>query len=324
MRIVMFGAGAMGGIYGGLLALDGCDVTFVDTRPALVETLRRDGLRLEGVRGDHVIRTHAATDVDGLAPADLVIVFTDSNGTADAARMAAQVLKPEGFALTLQNGIGNVETLSAVLGASRVVAGVSMNSGMSPAPGCSRFTNAGVTAVGELDGRDTQRIRGIARMLGHAGLEAAVVSDAVSMIWSKFVLNCGVNVLSAVTGLRLGEISRTPAVDAIQDRVIDEILAVVQAKGVTLTDPDPRGSIKDICRKRFNKPSMLQHVEAGRRTEIDAINGALVREAHALGVPVPVNETLVAVLKGLEKSRQQALHGPELDYAAMERAAAGE
>ena len=155
-------------------------------------------------------------------------------------------------------------------------------------------------------------------MLNKAGIETVVIVDPMAHIWSKFVLNCAINPLTAITGLRSGEMYRTPEVNALQDRVIDEILMVVERKGVRLAEPDPRKKIKDHCRKRYNRPSMMQHVEQGRRTEIDALNGALVREAKALGLAVPYNEAVVAVVKGLEKSRRQLLHEPPRDYAKLE------
>jgi 2-dehydropantoate 2-reductase len=320
----MIGSGAMGSVYGGLLARAGYDITLIDPREDHVGVIQRNGLIVEGVRGRHVIPITARTDHVGLPPADFAIVFTDANATADAARTAAQVLKPEGFALTLQNGIGNVEALVAALGGGRVVAGVTMNSGALPEPGRAAYTNAGVTSIGELDGRSSARIEEVARMLNAAGIETVVIPDPMAHIWSKFVLNCAINPLTAITGLRSGEMYRTAEVNALQDRVIDEILMVVERKGVRLAEPDPRKKIKDHCRVRYNRPSMMQHVEQGRRTEIDALNGALVREAKALGLAVPYNEAVVAVVKGLEKSRRQLLHEPPRDYARLEAEAAAE
>jgi 2-dehydropantoate 2-reductase len=318
MRIYMIGAGAMGGVYGGLLARAGRDVSLIDPRSDHINRIRHHGLIVEGVRGRHVIRLPAHASGEGLSRCDLAIVFTDSNATREAARTAAALLNPDGFAMTLQNGIGNVEALTAELGAGRVVAGVSMNSAALLEAGRAAYTNSGMTSIGELDGRRTERIEAVSDMLNQAGIPTEIVPDPMACVWSKFVLNCGINALTAVTGLRSGEMYRTPEVDALQDRVIDEILAVVEKKGVRLAEPDPRKKIKDHCRVRFNKPSMLQHVEQGRRTEIDAINGALVREAKALAVAVPCNETIVAIVKGLEKSRRQLLHEPPIDYAKME------
>ena len=324
MRTYMIGSGAMGSFYGGLLSRAGFDVTLIDLRTDHVDLIERNGLIVEGVRGRHVIRVPARTDHAGLPPADFAIIFTDANATREAARTAAQVLKPEGFALTLQNGIGNVEALVDELGAARVVAGVTMNSGALPEAGRTTYTNAGMTSIGELDGRITPRIEELARMFNSAGIETKVIADPMAEIWTKFELNCAVNALTAITGLRSGEIYRTPEVSALQDRVIDEILAVIERKGVRLTEPDPRKKIKDHCRVRYNRPSMMQHIEQGRRTEIDALNGALVREAKALGLAVPYNEAVVAVVKGLEKSRRQLLHEPPRDYARLEAEAAAE
>ena len=324
MRTYVIGAGAMGGIYGGLLAKAGHDVTLIDIRQDHIGLVERDGLVVEGVRGHHVIRVPAQTDGTGLAPADFAIIFTDANSTKDAARTAKEVLKPEGFALTLQNGIGNVEALVAELGAARVVAGVTMNSGALPEAGRAAYTNAGLTSIGELDGRVTPRIQEVARMLNQAGIETKVVADPMSEIWTKFVLNCAINSLTAVTGLRSGEMYRTPEVNALQDRVLDEILAVVERKGIKLAEPDMRKKIKGHCRVRYNRPSMMQHVERGQRTEIDALNGALVREAKAFGMAVPYNEAIVAVVKGVEKSRHQQLHEPPRDYAKLEEEALAE
>ena len=112
--------------------------------------------------------------------------------------------------------------------------------------------------------------------------------------------------------------------NALQDRVIDEILAVIERKGVKLAESDPRKKIKSHCRIRYNRPSMMQHMEQGRRTEIDALNGALVREAKALGIPVPYNEAVVAVVKGMERSRRQNLHEPARDYKKLEAEAEAE
>jgi 2-dehydropantoate 2-reductase len=314
----MIGAGAMGGVYGGLLTRKGFTVTLLDPRQDHIGVIQKEGLIVEGVRGRHVVRLPAQTTSAGLAAADFAFIFTDANSTRAAALEAAALLKPDGFALTLQNGIGNVETLCEVLGKHRVIAGVSMNSAANPAPGRVVYTNAGMTSIGELDGRTTPRLEQVRQMLIDSEINAEIVADPMAYIWGKFAHNCAVNALAAVTGLRSGEIYRTPEVNMLQDRLIDEILTVVERKKIKLYQVDPRKKIKDHCRIRYNKPSMMQHIEQGRRTEIDALNGALVREARALGVPVPYNEALVAMVKGLEKSRRQTLHEAPRDYAILE------
>ena len=323
MKIAVIGAGAMGCLYGGRLGEAGFDVTLVDIWREHVDAINRSGLRLDGIGGDRTIRVRAATVGSGdVAPADVAIVFVDANATAEAARECARVLRPDGHAVTFQNGIGNVEALVEVLGRGRVVGGSSYHSAALQGPGHARHTHAGPTRIGELDGARTPRLAALNDALARAGLNPAVADDVMAYIWQKFVLNCAINPVSAITGLRLGEIARTPAVDAFQDRLLDEILAVVAAKGLRLPDPDIRGTIKRHCRMKYNKPSMLQHVEQGKRTEIDALNGALVREAQALGLEAPFNEALALLIKGLERHRRQVVHEPPIDYAALEAQAA--
>jgi 2-dehydropantoate 2-reductase len=324
MKIAVVGAGAMGGSYGGLLALAGHEVSLIDAWQAHVDAINRDGLRLDGVRGDQRVRVPASTGATG-GGADMAIVFVDANNTAAAAQTAREVLGRDGFAITFQNGIGNVEQLQAALGAERVLAGSSMCSAAAIGPGHVRLTHLGKTSIGETDRAARPRTAQLAQALNDAGLETEMAPDIMAVIWEKFALNCCINALAATTGLRAGEIARLPALDALQDRIIAEVMTVTDTKGIRLPTPDLPAKIKAQCRKKFNKPSMLQHVEAGRRTEIDALNGALLREARALGIATPYNEALVALLKGRELHQMRAIHDPDLDYDAWEaRIARGE
>ena len=329
MRIAVVGAGAMGGSYGGLLAAAGEDVSLVDTRSDHVEAIRSGGLRVSGVFGEHLVRVPAAESPEGLDPAegawaDLVIVFTDSNATREAARAAGRLLAPEGCVATFQNGIGNVETLAEELGAARVLGGSSMCSALVEAPGHVVMTHRGPTSIGELDGRRTARLRRAAAAIERAGFEVRVEDDVNARIWTKFIINSAVNALCATTGLRLGEVARLPEMDALQDRVLDEAFALVRAKGLPIPEADVRAGIKRSCRLKFSRPSMLQHVESARRTEIDAINGALVRESHRLGLAAPYNEALTALLKGREQDAIRRRENPDLDYDAREAEAEAE
>ena len=308
----------------GCLAIAGHAVQLIDAWPAHVEAINREGLRLDGARGAHRVRVPAATGPHG-AGAEVVIVFVDANHTAAAAATAARVLARDGCAITFQNGIGNVETLQAALGAERVLGGSSMCSAATRGPGHVALTHLGTTTIGETDGAVRPRTEALAAALNGAGFATAIAPDVMAVIWEKFALNCCINAIAATTGLRGGELTRLPELDAFQDRIIAEVMAVTDAKGVRLPTPDLPAKIKAHSRKKFNQPSMLQHVEAGRRTEIDALNGALLREASALGIPVPYNAALVALLKGRELHQMRAIHEPDLDYAAWEaRIARGE
>lgn len=319
MRVAVLGAGAMGAIFGSAFARAGAEVAFFDKRPDVVEAIQSTGLVLEGVLGATTARYFATTRAAELAPVDLALVLVDSTATAAAAEVAAARLASGGCALTLQNGIGNWEALAARLGRERVLAGSTYNSGAGLGPGRARHTNLGPTILGEIDGAVSDRAREIARLLETAGLPVEVSDNVQGHVWSKFVHNCAINPVSAVTRLRPGEIARTPAAAALLDQILDEILAVAARAEIRLPEADPRAQLRDHCWERYNRPSMLQHLESGRGTEIDALNGALVALARKLGVPVPVNEAIVRIVKALEASTGR--RGAPLDELTLEEAA---
>ena len=211
----------------------------------------------------------------------------------------------DGFALTLQNGIGNLEVLAAGLGSKRVLAGSTYNSGANLGPGQAHHTDLGPTVIGEIDGSRSDRAHNIARLMEAAGLPVEVSDNVQGHIWSKFVHNCAINPVSAVTGLKPFEIASTAAASALLNRLLDEILAVVAAAGIRLPEDDPRALIHAHCRERSNRPSMLQHLESGRRTEIDALNAALVERGQALGIATPLNEAIVLIVKAMETTALQ-------------------
>jgi 2-dehydropantoate 2-reductase len=318
MRVAVLGAGAMGSIFGAALARPGAEVVFFDKRTQVVTAINRDGLRLSGVLGEFTLKNPATSDPKVLGKVDVALVLVDANATAEVAKVAEECLRPDGFALTLQNGIGNYEVLAERLGEARVLAGSTFNSGAGKGPGVAVHTNLGPTWIGELDGRISERVKNIAEKFIAAGLPFELVDNVKGVVWSKFVHNCAINPVAAVTGLRSGEIARNAHAAKMLDRVLDEVLAVVAAEGVTLPEADPKTHIHDHCWERYNRPSMLQHIESGRATEIDALNGALVRRASAHGIPVPANEMIVLVVKAMEAAGRRG--GSALDEKALEAA----
>ena len=168
--------------------------------------------------------------------------------------VAERCLGKQGYALTLQNGIGNWEALAERLGVARVLAGSTYNSGANLGPGRAAHTNLGETVIGEIDGRVSERALAIARLFEAAGLPVEVSDNVQGHVWSKFVHNCAINPVSALTGLRPGEIARTAAAASLLDRLLDEILAVVAAAGIELPEADPRTVIRDHSWERYNAP----------------------------------------------------------------------
>jgi 2-dehydropantoate 2-reductase len=321
MRIAVIGAGAMGGTFGARLAQAGADVILFDKDVEHIAAIREKGLTVSSPKGVVVLSLPATTDPADIGPVEMALVTVDGNAIKAAAALLAEILPATAFALTLQNGIGNVEALTEALGAGRVMAGNTYNSGARRGPGHVAHTNVGVTTMGELDGSESERLKAVASLFEDGGLPVTLTDNVMGHVWSKFVLNVAINPVSAVTGLRSGEIARTPEALSLLEHVLDEALAVIAAKGIELPDADMRNHVIDHTWVRYNRPSMLQHIEAGRRTEIDTLNGALVREAKALGIPCPFNEAIVMVVKSLEARARLRAESPEIDEPALEAAA---
>jgi 2-dehydropantoate 2-reductase len=312
-KVVMIGAGAMGGVLAGALAKAGADLAIVDTDAAHVDAIRSHGLAVEGLGDPSQIP--AATALDTAGAFDLAVIMTPAYETPQAAITAQNLLKPEGAAVSCQNGLGNMEALVDVLGAERVFMGSTKCSADRPAPGCPRITKIDPTTVGELDGSSSARTDWMARTLSAGGLPCAVSDNIEGVLWSKFIHNCAINALSAITGLRMGQVTRNRTLGQLRWTLVDEALAVAEAKGITLADPNPRATLTPHVWRKFTQPSMLQHVEQGRPIEIEAINGYVVREGQRLGIPTPMNEIVTALAAG--RGQAAVLAGQEIDYAAL-------
>ncbi len=324
MHYCVIGSGAMGGLYGLRLIAAGKSVSFLDIDREHIDVINENGFRLSGITGDNSYEVMGSTDpaaLEGLV--DVVLFHTHTNGTKAGAKAASIVLKPEGWAVTFQNGIGNVETLVAALGEERVVGGISYHSANLVAAGHTEHTNVGPTYIGELNGERSERVNELIKELESAGFEPKFSSNIMSVIWSKFTHNCAINAICAVSGLRSGDVARNASADALQTKILDEVLSVVLAKGIPLMPENSKEYIKTQTGLRFNKPSMLQHMESARPTEIDALNGALVEEAQNLGISVPFNEALVMMVKAREAAMAELSAGVVRDYARMEREAQG-
>lgn len=321
MRIAVIGAGAMGSTFGARLIRGGHDVTLFDRNATVIQAIRSTGLSLRDATGEFTVSAKATADLTDIADAELVLVLTDSNATAGVAPRLPSILGKTGYALTLQNGIGNVEALTAALGPERVMGGATYVSAALIAAGHAHNTNIGETILGEASGVLTGRAKAAATLLGEAGFPTRATGNIMGHIWSKFALNCALNPLSAITGLRPGEVARQTDMAVLLELLIAEIMAVTAAKGLTPPEGDLAAHIRHHAWARYNRPSMLQHVEAARATEIGALNGALVSEAEALGVAVPVNRTLMALVRGIEA---RALRGADIDEAHCEALASGQ
>ena len=303
MKIVIIGAGAMGSLYGARLTQGGEDVWLLDTWPENVAILREQGLTIGGEGGSETVPVKAATSAEEIGEADLVLLFVKSHATRDAAVAALSLLKTDTMVLTLQNGLGNAEEIAAVVGADRVVVGTTAMGAIMAGPGHIVDGGKGVTHIGKFTGSTTRRLYEIAAVFSRSGLYTIVDANVESLRWAKLTINAGLNAISAVTGLTNGQLAAYPETQELMMRAVAEAECVAKARGVTLPPGDRQAEVLTIARAtKDNKSSMLQDVLKRRRTEIEAINGAIVSEGMRLGVPTPINDALTLMVKALERS----------------------
>lgn len=300
MQFAVIGAGNMGCVYGANLARVGEDVTMVDVWEEHVIAMRDHGLKMEGLHGVYTAHVGATLHPDEAPKADVSLIMVNAYNTRVAAEAAQVLLKEDGVALTLQNGLGNVEVLADVLGKGRVMAGLTFHSGDLKSPGHVTHTNKGPTCLGELDRSRSERLLAINHVMQKADMEPVLEPDIMATIWGKFVHNCGLNAICAITDLRPGNIREVPELDEFQTFIVEEVLALVKAKGIEIPEKRPLEFIKEYASKKFHRVSMVQHLKRGRLTEIDALNGYVVRESEKLGLKAPYNDALTRLIKGLQ------------------------
>jgi len=303
LKIGVLGAGSLGSAMGAALAEAGSEVWLVSRNRAHVDAIRARGLEVRTDHGERTVRVDAAVDCAGLAPVDLLIVLVKSFDTRKAIEAAMPAVGEHTIVMSLQNGLGHEEVLGAVVGRERLIAGRTYVGGQLLAPGIVLAGTRGKrTIVGELDGRITDRVRAVAAEFERAGLATTASDNILGTIWDKLLVNAATGALAGITRLPYGRLYAVPEVEATAIAAVTEGMAVARAAGIAISYTDPRepwlaagkGLPFDF------KASILQSLERGSVTEIDWINGAVVREGRRLGVPTPVNDTLVACIKGLE------------------------
>jgi 2-dehydropantoate 2-reductase len=303
MKISIIGSGAMGSLFGGMLSRAGHEVVLYDIYREHVEAIRRDGLAIEEAGTSEVTVCHpsATTNPEETRGSDAMIVFVKSTATEAAAREFAPLAGPGTIAVTLQNGLGNEAILRKHFGAGRTAAGVTSQGATFLGPGRIRHAGKGPTHLGMSDGGN-EPLAGLAAALREAGFETHLERDVASLLWSKLVINVGINALTALMGRENGRLLDLDQTRSLMADLVGEAVAVARARGVSFTYADPLQTVCDVARKTgANRSSMLQDFDKGRETEIDFINGAIVREAASLGIPVPVNTTVWKLIKALDR-----------------------
>ena len=301
-NVAVMGAGAVGCYFGAMLARAGANVRLIG-RPALVDAVTREGLRFESTDFTARIPVSVTTDPTGVAGADLVLFSVKSLDTEAAARAIAPHLAPGAAVLSLQNGVDNVERLRAHI-ANVVVPAVVYVAAEIPAPGVVRHNGRGDLVIGEVGLRRAgdALIANLAAYLAGANIPTRISDNVEGDLWWKLILNCAYNAVSALGRSRYGPMMAMSEVRQVMSEAVREIVALAKAKGVRIAMPDP---VAAVLRFAESMPqaisSTAQDLQRGRTTEIDYLNGYVVRECDARGLPAPVNRTLHALVKLLEQ-----------------------
>jgi 2-dehydropantoate 2-reductase len=301
VRVAVVGCGAIGSLYAAHLArVPGVEVWAIDVWAEHMAAINAGGLRVTGL-ADFVAPVHARTDASDVPACDYGLVATKAGHTRAAVESARTALATAAVA-SLQNGLGNEEVIAEVV--PRVIRGSIVTAGAVVAPGVVRYDAPGDSWFGPFEPRPATKadITHLARLVTAGGLVTHALEDARGPQWTKVVFNSATSPLAALTGLSVGRVCTDPHLRDQVDRLVEEALEVCAAAGIALTRP-PADAVAEAVAEAFDhKPSMLQDVLARRATEIDVLNGGIAAEGRRRGVPTPLHDCMVALVKGLERS----------------------
>lgn len=310
MRIAIVGFGAMGSVYAGLLAEAGNDVVAVSRDNDHVRAVCAKGLRLSGPGGDRVIELNATTMPAG-PPVDLVVLATKAFQVADAMRGAAPITGPDTIVLTLQNGLGAADEIASIVDPDRLAIGIAAAFGAGlRAPGHAHHESLGRIGLGAYAGLAKVDLDRIAAIWTGAGLATTVTADIAAMQWEKLICNVAYSGICGATGHTVGEVMDSPDLAPVSEAAAIEAFDIARKAGIALTVDDPVALVRAFGTKvREAKPSVLLDMEAGRRSEIDFINGAIDRVARSFGAKAPVNATITALVRDRESGLSSRARG---------------
>ncbi|UCD92814.1 MAG: 2-dehydropantoate 2-reductase [Methanobacteriota archaeon] len=296
MRVIVFGAGALGSLIGGLLSQKN-EVIFVGRKQHL-DAIQRDGLRIKGTT-ELVVHPHTKEELDGNEDPELIMITTKSYDTEEAMR-ALDAFHWKSVFLSLQNGLENEEIISGF--AARVVGGVTSHGVTLEGPGEIYHAGVGDTILGNYAGAE-DGVLDIVNAFNESGIETQASDDIRKEIWKKVIVNAGINPLTAIARCKNGVLLEDAELERDLEDVCRGAVLIANAHGIEISVEDAISQTKKVARLTANnKSSMLQDVENGKPTEIDSICGAISKLGEEKGIPTPVNSSLTAIVKGLEKS----------------------
>ena len=305
MKVGIVGAGAMGSLFASHLVDGGAEVWAFDQWREHIDAIEKHGLIVKRTGSERAIRMKATADASAAGPCDAVLVMVKYHQTVPAMRASAPMIGPHTTIITLQNGLGNVENITSAYPANRVVFGLTTLTCEMLGPGKieASYSNRGETYLWPADRRPNEAVAPFCTHLNAGGINAALAPDIELRIWKKLIVNCCLNTMCAITGLTVGKLIEQPSCWPLLDGVADEISAVAIAKRIPLEREIARDFLRHVAEEaRAHYPSMLIDVRRRRQTEVDCLNGAVLREAGRLGIPAPYNQALYSTIRVIEST----------------------
>ena len=303
MRIVVVGPGAIGCLFAAFLSKVNQDTWLLDKDRQRAQTINEQGISLEGVSGNWKAKVRATATVSDIKTVDLIIIAVKSYDTQKAGISIKPLVTEDTSVITLQNGLGNVETIGEVVGEEKVIAAVTNQGATLLGMGRIRHAGKAETVIGRIDGRITHSLRQIREIFNKAKLETRISRDIKGILWSKLIINVGINALTAITRLNNGRLIEFDGTRQILREAVLEAVKVAKRKRIKLIYDDPLAKVEAVCRVTAgNVSSMLQDVLKKKNTEVDFINGVIVRQAKSLSISSPVNSLLLDLVKTIESS----------------------
>lgn len=303
MKIVIVGPGAIGCLFAATLKKSKEDVWLLDKDKDRASKINEGGISIEGVSGSWHAKIRATHDPKEIEKADIVIIAVKSYDTKEAIEKIKPIVHDDTKVITMQNGIGNIEIISEIIGSEKVIGGVTSHGATLIDTGSVRHAGRGDVVIGRLDGKIPVEMRQIREVFNKVGIEIRISRDIKSLLWSKLIINVGINALTAITRLPNGKLLEYEGTRRILRDAVTEAIKVAKRKRIKLVYDDPLAKVEAVCEATAtNISSMLQDILRKRRSEIDFINGVIVRQAQELGIPVPVNSVLLDLVKTIEAS----------------------
>jgi len=296
----------MGCRFGWRLHQSGHDVRLIDHWPDHVQAIRARGLEVISESGSSIVRIPASFPDDSKEPADLLIVFTKAMQTESMVQSCLHLIGEHTWVLTLQNGLGNIETIGRYVPKRRILAGVTTWTAELLAPGKIQALGSGDTEITRVDGENTAEVEEIARAMAEAGLRAVVSPNALISIWNKVAFNCVLNPLCTLMNSTVGAVGSYSGTMDLARRIVDEIVLVAKAENIELRREPILAKIGQQFDSRtaaHHLASMVQDMRSGRKTEIGHLNGAIVAKGRQHGIPVPCNELIDHLIRMMEQTR---------------------